>query len=427
MKTTRPSRSAPSPPRAGMSSFEEVNALVERAASRLGVEPEYRRLMRNSYRELRVQIPMRMDDGRLEEFVGYRVQHNGARGPYKGGVRYHPTVDLDHVRALASLMTWKTALVNIPFGEAKGGVACDPSRMSARELQALTRQYTSKIDAILGPYRDVPAPDLNTNAQVMAWMMDEYGKKHGFTPAIVTGKPLEFGGSKGREAATGRGVVQVAVEAARDLLPGAGPRPTVAVQGFGNVGSFAARLFVEAGWRVLGASDVQGGVWNDRGLDVGALLRHVAGTGTVLRFPGGEPVSNEDLLLREVDVLVPAAIENVLSEANADSVRARLIVEAANHPLTFEADARLEARGLPIVPDILANAGGVTCSYFEWVQNLQQLSWTETEVNDRLGEQLTAAYHAVRDRARAESTSLRTAAYMIAIERVWKAIRLRGI
>jgi glutamate dehydrogenase (NAD(P)+) len=419
-KTLRARPRAPNP-------FEEVNAMVDRAADRLGVEPEYRRLLKNTYRELRVQIALRMDDGRLEEFVGYRVQHNGARGPYKGGIRYHPSVDLDHVRALASLMTWKTALANVPFGGAKGGIACDPAKLSAREIQALTRSYVSKIDLALGPYRDVPAPDLNTNAQVMAWVMDEYGKKHGYTPAIVTGKPVEFGGSKGRDSATGRGVVLVAGEAVRDFLPGVGARPTVAVQGYGNVGSHAARLFAARGFALVAVSDVEGGVVRPQGLDLAALDRHVAAKRTVVGFAGGEPISNEALLELEVDLLVPAALENVLTEANAPSVRARLVVEGANHPLTCEADAALEARGVPVVPDILANAGGVIVSYFEWVQNLQQLSWDEEEVNGRLQRTLGDAYREVRERARREKVTLRTAAFMIAIERVWKAVKLRGI
>jgi glutamate dehydrogenase (NAD(P)+) len=410
-----------------LSPFEEVNLLFDRAAERLGVEPEYRRLLKNTYRELRVQVPLRLDNGRLEEFIGYRVQHNGVRGPYKGGIRYHPSVDLDHVRALASLMTWKTALVNIPFGGAKGGISCDPAKLSARELQGLTRSFARKIDLALGVYRDIPAPDVNTNAQTMAWIMDEYGKKHGHAPAIVTGKPLDLGGSKGREAATGRGVVLTTGEAVRDLLPGLA-RPTVAIQGFGNVGSHAARIFAEeGGGTVTAVADVGGGVLNRRGLDVKALLAHAAGQRTVAGFAGGEAISNDDLLALDVDVLIPAALEGVLHGGNAGKVRAKLIVEAANHPLTPEADDALERRGVPVVPDILANAGGVVVSYFEWVQNLQQLSWQEAEVNERLAGILTGAWRETRDRAKAVGVSLRTAAFMIAIDRVWRATKLRGI
>jgi glutamate dehydrogenase (NAD(P)+) len=336
-------------------------------------------------------------------------------------------VDLDHVRALASLMTWKTALVNIPFGGAKGGISCDPAKLSARELQGLTRSFARKIDLALGVYRDIPAPDVNTNAQTMAWIMDEYGKKHGHAPAIVTGKPLDLGGSKGREAATGRGVVLTTGEAVRDLLPGLA-RPTVAIQGFGNVGSHAARIFAEeGGGTVTAVADVGGGVLNRRGLDVKALLAHAAGQRTVAGFAGGEAISNDDLLALDVDVLIPAALEGVLHGGNAGKVRAKLIVEAANHPLTPEADDALERRGVPVVPDILANAGGVVVSYFEWVQNLQQLSWQEAEVNERLAGILTGAWRETRDRAKAVGVSLRTAAFMIAIDRVWRATKLRGI
>jgi glutamate dehydrogenase (NAD(P)+) len=405
--------------------FEAVNLFFDRAADHIGLADEMRAVLRTSYRELRVQVPVRMDDGHLEVFTGYRVQHNAARGPYKGGIRYHPEADLDEVRALASLMTWKTALVEIPFGGAKGGVQCDPTKMSEAEAQRLTRRFTQMIAYVLGTNRDIPAPDVNTDARTMAWMMDAYSSRYGYTPAIVTGKPVELGGSLGREAATGRGVVYCLEEAARDLgidLDGA----TVAVQGFGNVGSWTARLVRELGCRVVAVSDVRGGVHAAGGLDVDAVMEHVRESGSVVEAPGTEPVSNPDLLELDVDVLIPAALGGVITEANADQVTAGVIVEAANHPVSPAGDEILHGNGKVVIPDILANAGGVTVSYFEWAQNIQQFRWEEDRVNDELRKAMSRAWEAVYARAQADDIPLRLAAFAIAVEKVDRADRLRG-
>jgi glutamate dehydrogenase (NAD(P)+) len=395
------------------------------AAQRLGLDPDIQTLLSTPFRELRVDVPVRMDDGRLKVFIGYRVQHNGVRGPAKGGIRYHPNVDIDEVRALAEAMTWKTAVVNIPFGGAKGGVTCEPSQMSLGELEKLTRKFTSRIHLILGPYRDVPAPDVNTNAQVMTWLFDEYSSAHGYTPACCTGKPIDLGGSLGREQATGRGVSFMVREAAKDLGLELG-KLRVCVQGFGNVGSNAALLIEELGCKIVGVSDVKGGVYSARGLKVAELLAHLKHTGSVIGFPSAESLTNEELLEADCDVLVPAALECVLHGGNAARVKARLIVEGANLPTTPSADEILRQRGVTVIPDILANAGGVTCSYFEWAQNLQQVFWEEAHVNAELDKVMVKAYRTVADRARAEQVQLRTAAYCVAVERVARAEKLRG-
>ncbi|HKY31839.1 MAG TPA: Glu/Leu/Phe/Val dehydrogenase dimerization domain-containing protein [Candidatus Polarisedimenticolia bacterium] len=413
-------------PPAQMSMYETANYYFDRAAEWMGLEREMRILLKAPHREIRVEIPIRMDDGRLESFVGYRVQHNGVRGPQKGGIRYHPEVDLNEVRALAELMTWKTALVNIPFGGAKGGVTCDPSKMSKWELERLTRRFTSKISLILGPYRDIPAPDMNTNAQVMAWMMDEYGRKQGHSPAVVTGKPVELGGSKGREAATGRGVSMVCAQAAAAAgieLKGA----RVVVQGFGNVGSFAARFLHEAGCKVIALSDQFGGVHDPAGLDVPEALAHVLLHKKLDGLPGAKPISNDDMLLLECDILVPAAVGGVINSSNAETLRCRLIVEAANAPTSARADAILERREIPLVPDILANAGGVIVSYFEWTQNLTQFFWEEDKVNEELHKILMKAYQEVAALSRTRKVGMRQAAYVVALDRVAAATRLRGV
>jgi len=406
--------------------FETANYYFDKAADFMGLDREMRILLKIPHREMRVEIPIRMDDGRLESFVGYRVQHNGVRGPQKGGIRYHPEVDLNEVRALAELMTWKTALVNIPFGGAKGGVTCDPSTMSRWELERLTRRFTSKIALILGPYRDIPAPDMNTNAQVMAWMMDEYGRKHGHTPAVVTGKPVELGGSKGREAATGRGVAMVIAEAApRHEIALKGSR--VVIQGFGNVGSFAARYLQEMGCRITALSDQFSGVVDEDGIDVAEALAHVQQHKRLEGLPGTKPVTNDALLLLECDILVPAAIGGVISSSNVDGVRCRMIVEAANAPTSARADEALERRGIPVVPDILANAGGVTVSYFEWTQNLTQFFWEEDKVNEELGRIMSRACREVSALATTRKIPMRQAAYVVAVDRVAAATRLRGV
>ena len=407
------------------SSYSEVVHLFEQTADGLGLEEEVRLLLRMPYRELHVEVPLRMDDGSVRVFTGYRVQHSGARGPYKGGVRYHPEADLDEVRTLSALMTWKCALSDLPFGGAKGGVQCDPAAMSEDERNRLTRRYTQNISHIIGINRDVPAPDMGTNAQTMAWMMDAYGQLHGHTPGIVTGKPVELGGSPGREAATGRGVVMLLDAYCRDQGREPG-ETTLAIQGNGNVGSWTARLARRAGFPIVAISDQFGGVCNAQGLDLEALERHVQQGGALTVFPGGDRITNEELLTLPCAALIPAAIGDVITDANCDQIRAGLIVEAANHPLSARADAVLEERGVPIVPDILANAGGVIVSYFEWVQNIQQFRWEESRVNSESGRILLNAYRSVRDVARERELTLRRAAYRIAVERVAQAIRLRG-
>jgi glutamate dehydrogenase (NAD(P)+) len=416
MTTTIPEESTP---------FEEINQFFEESADRLGLPDGRRQMLRQPWRELRVQVPVRMDDGRIEVFTGYRVQHNGARGPYKGGVRYHPLADQEEVRALASLMTWKTALAGLPFGGAKGGVQCDPKKLSESELNRLTRRYTINIEHLLAPNRDIPAPDLGTNAQTMAWMMDAYGMLHGYSPAIVTGKPVELGGSLGRESATGRGVVYILEEAARDLkLDPKGAR--IVVQGFGNVGSWAARLFHEIGCQVLAVSDIDGGIYNAKGLDIPGLVKHKSAGGAVAQFAGGDRISNAELLELECDVLVPAAIDNVITARNAPQVRARVVLEAANHPVTFGADKALNERRIIVLPDILVNAGGVTVSYFEWTQNLQEFRWEEDRVNTELKKVMARAYRAVRERVIAQGINYRQAAFDIGVDRVAQAVNLRG-
>ncbi len=414
------------PPPHETNPFAAVTYFFERAADHIGLEEDMREILRSSYREISVQVPIRMDDGSSVVFMGYRVQHNGARGPYKGGIRYHSSADLDEVRALASLMTWKTALVDLPFGGAKGGIQCEPHLMSQGELQRMTRRFMGAISYVLGVNRDIPAPDLNTNAQTMAWMMDAYGQRYGYTPGIVTGKPVELGGSLGRDAATGRGVVITTEHAARYLdwpLEGA----TVAIQGFGNVGSWTARLIGELGCKVVAVSDVRGGIHNAAGLDIGRVMTHVQEAGSVVDCPGTEPVSNEDLLLLDVDWLIPAALGGVIHARNVDAIKARAVVEAANHPVTPEADAILGDRGVVVLPDIMANSGGVTVSYFEWTQNIQQYRWEEERVNTELRRIMGKMFSDVADfKEHHEKASWREAAFALGVERVAQAVRLRG-
>jgi glutamate dehydrogenase (NAD(P)+) len=408
-----------------MTPFEAASYFFHRSADRIELPDHMREVLASSYRELAVQIPIRMDDGRVTVFRGFRIQHNGARGPYKGGIRFHESADLDEVRALAALMTWKNALIDVPFGGAKGGVQCEPGVMSEAELQRLTRRFTGMISHLIGVNRDIPAPDMGTNAQTMAWMMDEYGKKNGYTPGIVTGKPVELGGSPGREEATGRGVVICARESAKRL--GINFRDArVAIQGFGNVGYWTAALAAEAGAKVVAVSDVGGGTHNPDGLDLERLTRHRNEAVSVAGFDGGSEVSNEDLLELDCDILIPAAIHGVINTANAGDVRARLVVEAANGPTTPAADEVLRERGVTVVPDILANSGGVTVSYFEWVQNIQQFRWEVDAVNFELKKKMTKATAHVFTRAADDGTSLRDAAFDIAVERVADADKLRG-
>lgn len=400
---------------------------LDGAAKRIGLDAGIHERLRYPRRALVVSVPTVMDDGRTEVFIGYRVHHNTVLGPTKGGIRYHPEVNLGEVSALAMLMSWKCALMGLPYGGAKGGVACDPGAMSPRELERMTRRYTSEIMLLIGPDLDIPAPDLGTNEQTMAWIMDTYAMTQGRTvPGVVTGKPLLIGGSAGRRDATGRGLVYALGQAARNAhleLKGA----RVAIQGFGNVGSHTARLLAEEGARIVGVTDVRGGVHNPNGLDVPALFDHVKRGGTVKGFGGASPVDNPQLLTLDCDVLIPAALEGVLSREVAPEVRARVVVEAANAPTTPEADEIFEKRGIVVVPDILANAGGVTVSYFEWVQNIQQFTWDEDRVNQELEKVMTGAYEKVAQIAKARQVPLRTAAFIVAIGRVGKATVLRGL
>ncbi len=408
-----------------VSSLDEVNIFFDRAAERLSLDQGMRSLLKAPWRELSVSIPIRMDSGEMRIFHGYRVQHNGARGPYKGGVRYHPEADMEEVRALASLMTWKTALADIPFGGAKGGIQCDPASMSLDELNRVTRRYVQNIDHILGPNRDILAPDLGTNSQTMAWVMDTYGQIHGHNPACVTGKPVELGGSEGRESATGRGAVYTMAEAIGDLgieMNGA----NVVIQGFGNVGSWFAQIAVEHGCLVTAVSDAKGGVYNSKGLDIKALFTHVNDSGFVDGFKGAEHIANEELLELNCDVLVPAAIDRVINAQNAGNVKASLVVEAANHPLTPEADDILANNGIIVLPDILVNAGGVVVSYFEWTQNLYQDRWSEERVNTELRDVMSTAYKAVKAESRRNKISMREAALIVGISRVARVVEMRG-
>ncbi len=410
-----------------MSGKAIVASHFEKAANIINLEAYMRRILLAPFREVTVEVPVRMDDGRIEVFTGYRIQHNGARGPCKGGIRFHPEADHDEVLGLATIMTWKTALMDIPFGGAKGGITVDPKKLSKLELERLTRRFTQRIAIVLGPYRDIPAPDVNTNAQVMAWILDEYSSRQGYTPAVVTGKPISLGGSLGREEATGRGVMYVMEEYARDFgvtLKGG----RVVIQGFGNVGSHLARLLhAEAGAKVVAVSDVEGGIYNDTGLDIPGLLGHVAQKRPVSEWKGGKRVTNEELWRIPCEWLVPAALGGVITkEANANSIDCKVVVEGANEPTTPTADKILEERGIAVLPDFLANAGGVTVSYYEWAQNLQQYRWTHEQVNKELKATITKAYLAVRDLAKEKAVAFRTAAYGIALQRVAEAERLRG-
>ena len=412
-------------PAQALTPFQAATYFFYRSADRLKLPDEMRSVLASSYRELAVQIPIKMDTGKMAVFRGYRIQHNGARGPYKGGVRFHPSANLDEVRALAALMTWKNALIDVPFGGAKGGVQCDPAALSEVELERLTRRFTDMISYIIGINRDIPAPDMGTNAQAMAWMMDAYGRRAGHNPAIVTGKTIELGGSPGREEATGKGAIICAgLSAERIGIDLRGSR--IAIQGFGNVGYWAARTAAEQGARVIAVSDVAGGTANDQGLDLLDVEHHLQEAGSVVGFPGGDKITNEELLELECDILIPAAIEGVITGDNVDRVDARMIVEAANGPITPVADASLEARGIPVVPDILANAGGVTVSYFEWVQNIQQFRWELADVNKELTKKMTEATDAVFARSEQDGTTLREAAFDIAVDRVATTAHLRG-
>jgi glutamate dehydrogenase (NAD(P)+) len=397
------------------------------AAAKLDLDDGLRRVLRVPKRELTVNFPVTMDDGRVRVFTGYRVQHNLARGPAKGGIRYHQDVTLDEVRALAMWMTWKCAVVNIPYGGGKGGVVVDPKQLSLKEVEGLTRRLTTELSPLIGPDRDIPAPDVNTNAQTMAWIMDTYSMHHGYTiTSVVTGKPIAIGGSLGRNEATARGAVYTLMQASRALdLPLAGAR--VVVQGFGNAGSVAAQLLAAEGSTIVAISDSQGGVHNPKGIDPDKLLGWKREHGTVLGYPGSEQVSNAELLELECEILVPAALENQITERNAKRIGARIIAEAANGPTTPEADAILHDRGVFMIPDILCNAGGVTVSYFEWVQDMQSFFWTEERINASLKEIMDRAFRSVHGMSEQHDVDMRTAAYMVAVARVAEATTLRGL
>jgi glutamate dehydrogenase (NAD(P)+) len=410
-----------------VSVFGDAMTYFDEAASLLNLEPGMRAILAHPSRQITFSIPFQRDDGSLEVFTGYRVQYNFARGPAKGGIRYHPGVTLDEVTALAFWMTWKCAVVDLPFGGGKGGVTCDPGSLSMGELERITRRYAAELVEVVGPDKDVPAPDVGTTPQIMAWFMDTYSMHMRTTvPGVVTGKPVEIGGSAGRVEATGRGVSLVAFEELHHL--GIAPADArIVVQGFGNVGSVAAKMFALRGCKVIGISDVTGGYVNRSGIDISSAIAYAQEHHSLDGFQGGRHVTNAELLETECDVLVPAALEKVLTAENAGRVNAKLIVEGANGPTTPEADHILQRKGTVIVPDIIGNAGGVIVSYFEWVQDRQGYFWKESEVNERLEEQLLTNFRAVREVALARNIPYRTAAYMVAIDRVTKSIKTRGI
>jgi glutamate dehydrogenase (NAD(P)+) len=410
-----------------MNSYDVAQQQLAIVADKLKLHSDVHEMLKYPKRELTVNFPVSMADGSTKMFTGYRVHHNVTRGPAKGGLRFHPKTNIDEVRALAFWMTVKCAVVDVPFGGAKGGVVCDPAALTPAELEDLTRRYTTEISVLLGPNADIPAPDAGTNGQIMAWIMDTYSMLKGHTvPAVVTGKPISIGGSEGRIEATGRGVVIVT----REALRSAGAEilgSSVAVQGFGNVGSAAARLFHQAGAKVVAVSDVRGAVFNKSGLDIDALLTYSRTSGSVTDFPESEPIPADALLTLPVDILVPAALQNQITASNAPSIRARFIIEGANGPTTPQADVILRENGVTVVPDVLANAGGVTVSYFEWVQGLQSFSWSENEVNQKLERILVQAFARVQQTAKEHRCDLRTAAYIVGVGRVADAILARGI
>jgi len=411
-----------------VSAFDTVNALFDRAADLLDLGPAKRVALKTPYRELMVRLPLLAEDGTMHTFKGYRVQHDSSRGPMKGGIRYHPEADLDEVRALAALMTWKTAVVNLPYGGAKGGIQCDPADLSALDLERLTRRFAQRMEGFIGPREDIPGPDMGTSARVMGWMMDEYSKFHGYSPGVVTGKPLELGGSEGRTSATGRGLF-FAVERIAPTLDLALDGARVSVQGFGNVGYWAARFLAEAGCRIVSVSDVRGAVHCPEGLDVEKLQKAVESDGSVTAYDGeGCTHLDRDALIGiDTDILVPAALGGAIHKDNAASVKARLVAEGANHPTTPEADEILAKNGIIVLPDIYANAGGVTVSYFEWVQNQQQMRWDAARVDEELQQVMHKAYDDLQAAAKEFDTDLRTAAFVVAIRRVASAADARGL
>jgi len=407
--------------------WQMAQAQLDDVAQLIGLDASVHAYLRVPKRVLSVSVPCEMDDHTLRVFEGYRVQHNMSRGPAKGGIRYHPDVSLDEVKALAMWMTWKCSLVSIPFGGAKGGVICDPKAMSMRELENMTRRYTSEISIIIGPEKDIPAPDVYTTPQIMAWIMDTYSMQKGYSiPGVVTGKPIAIGGSLGRDKATARGCLVVASEAMKEIGRTIDGAP-VSIQGFGNAGMHAAELFGEAGYKIVAVSDSRGGIGNPKGLDVGKLIAFKQETGSVAGFSGGDKMTNKEVLECECDVLVPAALEKVITAENAPRIRAKVIAEAANGPTLPEADDILFDRGIMVLPDILANAGGVTVSYFEWVQDLQEDFWDEDKVNERLKRKMTRAFGETLEKAKQHKVHMRRAAYVVAVGRVAEATKLRGV
>jgi glutamate dehydrogenase (NAD(P)+) len=408
------------------SASEGTHYYYKKAAKELGIGSHLERVLITPKREVKVECTIELDNRELASFAGYRVQHDNSRGPMKGGLRYHPEVDPDEVNSLAALMTFKTAVVNIPYGGAKGGISCDPNKLSHSELQRLTRAFIDEIHDILGPQLDVPAPDMGTNAQTMAWIVDQYSKYHGWTPSVVTGKPIELGGSAGREAATGRGIAMVTESVLADhqmSLDGL----RVVIQGFGNVGSWAARFLFDRGAKIIAIADATGACYRKSGVDINALTAHTQARGSISGFKEAESMTPADLFSTECDVLIPAALGNVLTKENAEDVRAKIVIEGANGPTTPEADEILARRNITVVPDILANAGGVIVSYFEWVQNIQQFRWTEDRVISELQTIMAEAYKETTGTAKSNNCNLRTAAFQLAISRVARATALRGL
>ena len=408
------------------SAYETTNKYLQDGFDTLGLDPKTEHMLKTPAREVRVELVITMDDGSVGNFIGYRVQHDNARGPFKGGLRYASSVNRNEVQSLASLMTWKTALIGVPYGGAKGGIQVDPRELSTGETERLTRCFVETTHEFIGPTTDIPAPDMNTDGQVMAWLFDEYSNFHGFEPAVVTGKPVDVHGSVGREAATGRGCMF----ALREVLNHEGKSlegTEIAIQGFGNVGSWAARLLHEKGAKITAVSDITGGYHDPTGLDIPSVWEHVAAEGTLENFDDATSITNEELMTLDCDVLMPAAIGGVLTEENADDVQADYVLEGANGPTTYAANQILENRDITCIPDIFANAGGVTVSYFEWAQNIQHFSWTESEINEQLEERFVDAHEALRDTMTEYDVSMRTAAFVNAIDRVCHATEMRGL
>ncbi len=410
-----------------MKTFQATRLFFDRAADLIDMEPSWREILTTPNREVQVRIIVTLDDGRIASFLGYRVQHNAARGPMKGGMRYHPQVDLDEVRGLASLMTWKTALANLPYGGAKGGIRIDPRQFSRAEMRRVTRKFIDQIHDVIGPDTDIPAPDMGSGSAEMAWMRNQWEKYHGFNPACVTGKPVEHYGAKGREEATGRGVGLMACKLMRRLGRRAG-QTSVAIQGFGNVGSHAAKFLTESDFCIVAISDISGAYYNPQGLDIPAALRHYLDHDSSLEgLEQGRRISNGELLQLDVDMLIPAALGGVITKDNVDGVRASIVIEAANNPLSPAADATLHERGVIVLPDILANVGGVTVSYFEWVQNRQHYKWGLNRVRQELDHVLAQAFESVWEEAAKHRVSLRTAAYLIGVRRVQQTMELTSV